>query len=223
MSLLMLIIYVIVLIYLIIKFYKCLKKQAKWNILFIVELILIFISWILMMYYDNLPGEGFMPGLSYLGEYLVNFGALIIYSIVLFITIFTKLILYLLEKKKKGKNYFPKIFMTLSLILFILGSYSLIIDLKNDINIVKTTGTIIGYDNEEQPIVEYTVNNKKYKDVIIVMTDEIENSKINDNIEITYNKNKPSELAYTHTYEVIYVPCYILAVLLFILVKKKKR
>lgn len=52
------------------------------------------------MYYNNLPGSGFMPGLTYIGEVLFSYGAMIIYSIILAITLIIKLIMYLLEKKK---------------------------------------------------------------------------------------------------------------------------
>ena len=34
----------------------------------------------LMIYYNNLPGYGFMPGLSYLGEVLFSFGAAVFFD-----------------------------------------------------------------------------------------------------------------------------------------------
>ena len=44
-----------------------------------------------MIYYNNLPGYGFMPGLTYLGEVLFSFGAVVLYCISFLISIYMQL------------------------------------------------------------------------------------------------------------------------------------
>ena len=102
MALTLLICYILIFIFLIILFIKCLKNKIKWNKLFLYEIIAIIISIILMIYYNNLPRDAF----SYLGEFLVSFGAIILFSISLAITIFLRFIIYLIVKKKQDKNHF---------------------------------------------------------------------------------------------------------------------
>lgn len=225
MAIVLLIIYIVILIFLIVNFVKCLKSKAKWIRLFTFEIFSTILSAILLMYYDNLPGSGFMPGLTYLFEVLFSFGAMVLYSIILDITLITKLIIYLLEKKKQGKNYFPKIIFTISILIFVFGIYTFIIDLINDINIGGANATIVYYaENElgyERPVVKYTVDGKNYEAMIKVLNDEIQNSTINDVVKIHYDKTTPSQLAYLTYYENIYIPCFIISFLLFFVVTKK--
>ena len=73
MALFLLITYIVILIFQIILFVITIRKKNKknlWRILFSAELISLLISIGLMIYYNNLPGYGFMPGLTYLGEVL---------------------------------------------------------------------------------------------------------------------------------------------------------
>lgn len=218
-----LIIYVALLIYLIVNFVKCSKNKGKWSRLFIFEIISVILAIVLSMYYDNLPGSGFMPGLTYIGEILISLGAAIVYGVMFVITLFTKIILYLLDKKKQGKNYFPQIAILIAILLLIRGVYTLILDLKNDTNIERVTATIIGY-NGASPIVEYIVDNKTYENEVEVISKDILNSNLNDNIEIYYNKKQPSKLGYLSYYENVYIPCFALsAILLMILIIKPKK
>lgn len=65
------------------------KKQKKlWLSLFLVEVIPMLIANGLRIYYDSLPGHGFMPGLTYIGEVLYSCGASIIYCLMLLVSIF---------------------------------------------------------------------------------------------------------------------------------------
>ena len=128
----------------------------------------------------------------------------------------------MLEKKNQGKNYFPKIAIIIAIILLLYGVYTLILDLNNDINVAKTTATIIDYDGIH-PIVEYTIDNKTYEAEIEVVSQETLNSNLNDTIEIHYNKKQPSELGYLSYYENVYIPCFILASLLFVIVIIKSK
>ena len=64
------------------------KKTARlWIMLFLSEIIPIIAAFVLMKYYDSLPGYGFMPGLSYFGEVISSFGAVVLYAVILFISV----------------------------------------------------------------------------------------------------------------------------------------
>lgn len=91
--------YMIILIFFIVDLVRCLKNKSKWNRLFIFEIISIILALFLFIYYNNLPGFGFMPGFTYLGETLVNLASMILFIIIFLITLITKLIKYLVNKK----------------------------------------------------------------------------------------------------------------------------
>ncbi|MDD6272709.1 MAG: hypothetical protein PUA90_04245 [bacterium] len=99
MVILFLIIYLMIFIFLIFNFVRCLKNKFKWNKLLIFEIVFIVLTLILFIYYNNLPGFGFMPGFTYLGETLVNLASMILFIIIFLITLITKLIKYLVNKK----------------------------------------------------------------------------------------------------------------------------
>lgn len=69
------------------------KKQKKlWRKLFLIQLISILVSIGLGFLYDRLPGYGFMPGLSYLGEVLFSFGAAMVYGLFFLISGFCNIV-----------------------------------------------------------------------------------------------------------------------------------
>lgn len=94
MSLFLLITYIAILILQIILLVITIRKKTKklWRILFSIELIPMFISIGVMIYYNNLPGYGFMPGLSYLGEVLSSFGAAVLYGISFLVSICSRIV-----------------------------------------------------------------------------------------------------------------------------------
>ena len=94
MSLFLLITYIAILILQIILLVISIRKKTKklWRILFSIELIPMFISIGVMIYYNNLPGYGFMPGLSYLGEVLSSFGAAVLYGISFLVSICSRIV-----------------------------------------------------------------------------------------------------------------------------------
>lgn len=51
-----------------------------------------------------LPGYGFMPGLSYFGQTMVSYILMIIYIIMFCITLFIRIVLYLIKKKNVKQN-----------------------------------------------------------------------------------------------------------------------
>lgn len=78
-------------IVLLVKFFKS-KQNKYWLINIILEICFIIISIIIFNYYDNLPGYGLMPGLSYITQLLFSFGSCILNIVMLFVTICFKLI-----------------------------------------------------------------------------------------------------------------------------------
>ena len=102
MALFLLITYIVIFIFQIILFAITIRKKTKklWRILFSAELIPLLISIGLMIYYNNLPGYGFMPGLTYLGEILFSFGAVVLYCISFLISICS----YIANSNKQRKR-----------------------------------------------------------------------------------------------------------------------
>ncbi len=81
---------VAVLVLFIVGIVKCIKRKdiKLWLGLFIAELTMIFVARGLMQYYDDLPGtDDWMPGFTYLGEYLLCYGALWAYGIMLGVSV----------------------------------------------------------------------------------------------------------------------------------------
>lgn len=104
MSIILLIIYILVLFFFIVNLVRCFKYKAKWWRLFICEVVAVCVSAFLCLYYDSLPGDGFMPGFTYLGEVLFSYAAAILFTIILAVTVVSKISIFLHEKKKQGKN-----------------------------------------------------------------------------------------------------------------------
>ena len=55
------------------------KSKRYWIFLFLLEAVSAVLAWRLGVWFDNLPGYGFMPGLTYLSEILFSYGAAILY------------------------------------------------------------------------------------------------------------------------------------------------
>lgn len=176
-----------------------------------------------MICYSNLPEH--TSGIGYFPEFLMCLGAILLFSSTLAITFFIKTTTHLIEKKHQGKNYFPKILLVISILIFAFGIYVFIINFKHNINIGKTNATIVYYAENEfgykLPIVKYIIDEKTYKVMISVLNDELRNSSLNDVVKIYYNKNNPSKLDSPSKAETIYIPCLIISCLfIFISIKK---
>lgn len=76
------------------------KTKKLWIGTFMFEIISAIIAFVLMWYYNSLPGYGLMPGLSYFGEVLFSMGASFLYAIMLAISF----IVFLFVKKRQRKN-----------------------------------------------------------------------------------------------------------------------
>lgn len=55
------------------------KSKRYWISLFLLEAVSAVLAWRLGVWFDHLPGYGFMPGLTYLSEILFSYGAAILY------------------------------------------------------------------------------------------------------------------------------------------------
>ena len=102
MALFLLITYIVIFTFQIILFVITIRKKIKklWRILFSSELIPLLISIGLMIYFNNLPGYGFMPGLTYLGEILFSFGAVVLYCISFLISICSYIAISYKQRKR---------------------------------------------------------------------------------------------------------------------------
>ena len=76
------------------------KTKKLWIGTFVSEIISAIIAFVLMWYYNSLPGYGFMPGLSYFGEVLFSMGASFLYVIMLVISF----VVFLFVQKLQRKN-----------------------------------------------------------------------------------------------------------------------
>ena len=97
----MLIVYVAIFVLQIVLLVSAIRKKeiSLWIFLFLLEVIPTIIAFILMKYFDSLPGYGFMPGLTYFGEVISSLGATILYAIMLFISLCALVITKVISKK----------------------------------------------------------------------------------------------------------------------------
>ena len=88
-SLFLLIAYIAVFVSHIILLIFAIRKSQKnlWRYHLLSEVISLVLATALMFHFNSLPGHGFMPGLTYLGEVLFSFGAAILYGIMLIASI----------------------------------------------------------------------------------------------------------------------------------------
>lgn len=103
---LILILYLVIFIIQIILLVKAIKKKEKrkWIKAFALEIFSIILSIILWQYYESLPGYGFMAGLTYLGEVIFSIGSTILSTIMLFISICARIVIYIKSKKNNNRN-----------------------------------------------------------------------------------------------------------------------
>lgn len=221
-SLFLLILYLVVFIVQIILLVKAIKKKEnkKWIKVFVLEVFSIIISIILLFYYESLPGYGFMPGLSYLGEILLSFGVAILYSVMLFITICAKIIIYEKHQKQQGKKYANPFITIIAILFIIIAIVFLSSEIINNWGKKETTGTVVDYKEiriggeiEYWPIFRFFVDGKEYEDDY-----PMTNAKIGDNVEIYYYlvNEEYHVTRYRTDYKFIYIPTFIIGLLIII-------
>lgn len=81
----MVILYISLLAIQVLSFILAIRRKSKryWVSLFVLESVSAVLAWRLGVWFDGLPGYGIMPGLSYLTETLLSYGAAILYGVML--------------------------------------------------------------------------------------------------------------------------------------------
>lgn len=222
-SILLLSFYIVLLVFQIVFMVKAIKNKGKgcWIKAFILEIISIIISICLWRYYESLPGYGFMSGLSYLGEVLLSVGVAILYSIVLFITMCAKVIVFEINQKREGKKYVHPCVLILALIFIVIGSLALGTEMIENWGKKNTVGVVVDYEEvrisgeiEKWPVIRYYVGNEKYEDTYPV----IENTKLGDEVEIYYYRAGEDYkiTQYKENNKIIYIPTLIIGIIIII-------
>ena len=81
----MVILYISLLAIQVLSFILAIRRKSKryWISLFFLEAVSAVLAWRLGVWFDGLPGYGMMPGLTYLSETLLSYGAAILYGVML--------------------------------------------------------------------------------------------------------------------------------------------
>ena len=150
----LLVVYIFIAIFEIILYIRTIKgKNKSWIKLIFIEVITMITSFAIGIYFNNLPGSGFMPGLTYLGEWLFSMGAAVLYFIILFVTICSKVIIYERNLKKQGEKYAQPFYLILAIIFLIAGTISICLEFYENKGEIKTKGTIIAIEDREEDYV----------------------------------------------------------------------
>ena len=217
MSLFLLIAYIIVFIVQLIFFVKAIRKKTKkfWIGLFLIEIIPILIAIGLMLYYESLPGYGFMPGLSYLGEILSSFGAVVLYA-VMFVS--SAIICIVNGERKKKLTPF---FAVAGFLFFVIGICFFGCEFISNFEKTKSVATFVGYEElrtgseaEQWPVLEFYVGQEKYQS----RWPELKSASVGDEIEIYYYPVGDSYecTLYVADYRMIYITAFVLGILFFV-------
>lgn len=217
MSLFLLIAYIIVFIVQLIFFVKAIRKKTRklWVVLFSVEIIPILIAIGLMLYYESLPGYGFMPGLSYLGEILSSFGAAVLYAVMFVISAIICIVSG--ERKKKITPFFA----VAGFLFFVIGLFFLTGEYIKNFDKTKSKATFIGYDEvrdavktQQWPVLEFYVGQEKYQS----RWPELSGVSVGDEIEIYYYPLGDSYecTLYVADYRMIYITAFVLGIIFFV-------
>lgn len=195
------------------------KKNSNWICLFILEIVSVLLSMGLLIYYNRLPGYGFMPGLSHLGEIILNAGMILLSGLMLFISVCSKIVIFELNLRKENKNYVSPVCLILATSLIFVGVLATGYEILYNIDLEKTNGTVVSIassshwgDNVEEVTIEYVIDGEKYEDTIIS-----HNNKIGDSVDIYYNKyNSSYSITFKENTKGIYIPAYLMGVLVVI-------
>lgn len=92
----MVILYIFLLALQVLSFILAIRRKTKryWISLFVLEAASAVLAWRLGVWFDSLPGYGFMPGLTYFAETLFSYGAAILYCGMLAVSAATGIILH---------------------------------------------------------------------------------------------------------------------------------
>ena len=93
--------YIAALVIQIIMFAGCLKKpvRVRWSLLYLCELCALTAAVYFSIYYNALPGNGVMPGLTYFAETMYSMAGAVVYLCMLLVSVLACVIM-----KLKSKN-----------------------------------------------------------------------------------------------------------------------
>ena len=114
-------VYIVIFVLQIILLVKAFRSKNKkiWVALLVLELVSTFVAIGCKEYYNSLPGYGFMPGLTYMGEVLFSFFASILYGANFLVS---ACIFIATEEKKRSMNpLFAIVFFLLCVVGIIFG------------------------------------------------------------------------------------------------------
>ena len=96
----MVILYISLLAIQVLSFILAIRRKSKryWVSLFVLESVSAVLAWRLGVWFDGLPGYGIMPGLTYLTETLLSYGAAILYGVMLVGSAVTGIVLHYTKK-----------------------------------------------------------------------------------------------------------------------------
>ena len=214
--------YILIFVLHIVFLVKAIRKKSKkrWVFLFTMEFISALIAIGLKEYYDSLPGYGFMPGLSYLGEVLFSFFASVSYGVLFLISVCVFLVI---EEKKKNISPF---FALAGFLLWILGIWFLGNEIIHNYDKTKSTGTVVGYEEiqtgggtEHWPVIEFTVGEERYQDDY-----PLHDVYVGEEIEIYYYPQGDTYKCIMHKTDnkIIYIPALLLGSIAWFIRRKKR-
>lgn len=199
---------------------KAIKKKEKkyWISIFCLEIFSVIMSLALLYYYDCLaPRGGFMPGLEYLVEELTCMGAGFLYGLMLYITMIARIIVYEKSQKSEGKKSANPFRLIIAFTLIIIGIICLSIEIKDNFGKVKTTGTVIDFEEKRSgggieywPIIQFSVEGQEYQDDY-----PMSDAEIGDTVKIYYSVYDNYHISRSLTnYKMIWIPSFIIGILI---------
>ena len=202
---------------------KAIRSGSKklWLALILFELVAAFTANRIQEYYDNLPSEGFLSGLSYLDQIVISLLASLLYA--MFFLVSSCIYIVLEEKKKK----IVPIFAMVSFLFLVVGIFFLGNEFIQNFDKIKCTGTIVGYNTvnvggteESWPLIEFTVDGKQYQDDCPFF----EGAELGKEITVYASPVRAPYrwILYKTSFKHIYIPVFLLSGMCFLLRRKKR-
>lgn len=234
----LIILYIIVLIVQIICLIKAIKsdRNRSWLCLCGFEIVAIVCVVAILFYYNNLPALGFMPGLTYLGEVLTCFAAIIVYFIMLFVTICAKIIVYERAQKSQGNVKASPIGLIVAVVFVAMGVIFLTQEILENQGMQVTIGVVSGFKEEEvvyfqngnrnviremRPIIKYLVDGNEYEDMGYA-----DNVEVGDKVKIHYIQDGDMSEAYRIIYptnnKYFYIPLFVIGFVMIVFRFRRK-
>lgn len=194
-------------------------KNAKWKWLYAFLGISYVVSVTLVVYFESLPGEGFMPGLSHLGDVLTAFTCAAVSVLLLFVSICIKIV-----RDEKCNNISP-LYLLVATVFVFAGCILVSDDIFMNIDLIKEKGVVVGFSeyegtySENYPIVEFNVDGKDFQRQMYK-----EGTYVGDKVDIyvcSNNNGKDYFITYPNFNGYFYIPCFLIGAVFFIIRKKK--